>query len=132
MLFIKSGHVWRSANGEEAPHHLCDGGEGLAIAYDCESGAVLRVDGENAMRKWTNDYRNRAEDYYARTIAANDAKGAQFALDMMQNTVVAAMPARPESVELINLCLANGRAISHFIRTGKLPGPQVSRDRAAA
>jgi hypothetical protein len=132
MLFIKIDQVWRSAEGEEAPRHICDGGEGLAIAYDCESGAALHVGGENAVRKWADDYRARAEGYYASTVAANDAKGAQFAQDMMQNLAVAAMPVCVKSVELINFCLANGGAIRHFIRIGKLPGPQVSGDRAAA
>jgi hypothetical protein len=132
MLFIKSGDVWRAATGEQTPHHVCSGSEKLAIAYDCGSGAALHVGSERAVRIWTHDYHIRAEGYYARTMAAHDAKGAQFAQDMMQNLVVAVMAIKPRSIELINLCLGDPKAVLRLIEAGRLPGRPVASDLVAA
>jgi hypothetical protein len=132
MLFIKFDDVWRAAQGEQAPQRVCGGAEKLAIAYDRESGVALHVGGETAVRTWTQDYRLRADAYYARSLAANDAKGAEFALGMRDNLTVAAMPVSAKSVALINLCLASCDAVLHLVEIGRLPGQRILGERAAA
>jgi hypothetical protein len=103
---LKFGDVWLVDGTVET--HVCDGSQEIAVAYDPETGTVLKMGAADAIRAWREKH-----------IATLDAKCVRH---IFADPIVVAMPVNEDTVDLLNRIRDNSLLVQAMIERGELPG----------